>query len=179
MLEYVVLYESETGNTKKIAAEIFSSLPGMSKDLINIQEREDFPDANVYFVGFCVRHGTCSLEIGHLLGSFADKDIAIFGTCGAGNSEEYCRHIENSARIWIEDDNRYLGGFFCQGKMPLQVRQKYEALLQKSSSSEADLIQRQLMNFDEAMIHPTNDDCKHAREFTCSCLDKLNHTFSD
>ena len=33
MLDYLVVYESETGNTKKIATEIFASLPGMSKDL--------------------------------------------------------------------------------------------------------------------------------------------------
>ena len=36
MLDYLVVYESETGNTKKIATEIFASLPGMSKDLINL-----------------------------------------------------------------------------------------------------------------------------------------------
>ena len=36
MLEYLVLYHSESGNTKKIAATIFSHLPGTSKDLIDI-----------------------------------------------------------------------------------------------------------------------------------------------
>ena len=34
MLDYLVLYQSESGNTKKIAASIFSRLPGNSKDLI-------------------------------------------------------------------------------------------------------------------------------------------------
>ncbi len=45
MLDYLVVYDSETGNTKKIATEIFASLPGMSKDLINLHERTDFPEA--------------------------------------------------------------------------------------------------------------------------------------
>ena len=36
MLDYLVLYQSESGNTKKIAASIFSRLPGNSKDLIDI-----------------------------------------------------------------------------------------------------------------------------------------------
>ena len=44
MLDYLVVYDSETGNTKKIATEIFASLPGMSKDLINLHERTDFPE---------------------------------------------------------------------------------------------------------------------------------------
>ena len=30
MLDYLVLYQSESGNTKKIAASIFSRLPGNS-----------------------------------------------------------------------------------------------------------------------------------------------------
>ena len=63
MLDYLVVYDSETGNTKKIATEIFASLPGMSKDLINLHERTDFPEAKIYFVGFCVHRGTCRLEI--------------------------------------------------------------------------------------------------------------------
>ena len=57
MLDYLVVYDSETGNTKKIATEIFASLPGMSKDLINLHERTDFPEAKIYFVGFCVHRG--------------------------------------------------------------------------------------------------------------------------
>ena len=37
-MDYMVLYASVTGNTKKIATEIFSALPGMSKDMQNIEE---------------------------------------------------------------------------------------------------------------------------------------------
>ena len=93
MLDYLVVYDSETGNTKKIATEIFASLPGMSKDLINLHERTDFPEAKIYFVGFCVHRGTCRLEIGNFLSGLSDKSVALFGTCGAGNSPEYYKEI--------------------------------------------------------------------------------------
>ena len=173
MLDYLVLYESETGNTKKIATQIFASLPGMSKDLININERDDLPEARVYFVGFCVHRGTCSLAIGHLLGALSGKSIAIFGTCGSGNFPGYYNGIENAARIWIEDDNQYLGAFFCQGKMPLPVRQKYEEIMLASSQEDQKQIARQLRNFDEAMIHPDKDDYIHASRFVDDCLQKV------
>ena len=39
------------GNTKKIAASIFSRLPGNSKDLIDIDTDKTIPEANVYFIG--------------------------------------------------------------------------------------------------------------------------------
>lgn len=173
MLDYLVIYESETGNTKKIATEIFAALPGMSKDLIEINERDEIPEAKIYFVGFCVHRGTCSIEVGNFLGGLSGKAVALFATCGAGSSEEYFKHIENSARIWVEDDNLYLGGFVCQGKMPQQVRMKYEAMLHNGSEEDSAKFQRQIQNFDEAMIHPTKEDLSAAREFAKTCLEKL------
>ena len=47
MLDYLVLYQSESGNTKKIAASIFSRLPGNSKDLIDIDTDKTIPEAIV------------------------------------------------------------------------------------------------------------------------------------
>ena len=67
MLDYLVLYQSESGNTKKIAASIFSRLPGNSKDLIDIDTDKTIPEANVYFSGFCVHRGSCSMEVSDFL----------------------------------------------------------------------------------------------------------------
>ncbi len=50
-MDYMVLYASVTGNTKKIATEIFSALPGMSKDMQNIEEYRG-KDAEIFFIGF-------------------------------------------------------------------------------------------------------------------------------
>lgn len=172
MLDYLVLYESETGNTKKLATEIFASLPGMSKDLISINEGKTLPEAATYFVGFCVHHGTCSIEIGDFLGDLSEKNVALFGTCGIGNCKDYYKGIENSVSIWLEDDNHYLGAFLCQGKMPLKIRQKFETMIAKQGCDE-EKIKKQLQNFDEAMIHPTEEDLSHVREFTTSCIANL------
>lgn len=172
MLDYVVLYQSETGNTKKLATAIFSALPGMAKDLRSISEISSLPEASTYFVGFCVHRGTCSLEIGNLLSSISGKNVALFGTCGAGNADNYYKSIENSAQIWLEDDNVYLGGFFCQGKMPVQIRKKYESMLNGNEEHDYHL-KLQLQNFDEAMIHPTKEDLDRASEFTKKCLGLL------
>lgn len=49
MLDYLVLYQSETGNTRKLAATIFSRLPGNSKDLIDITTDKTIPEAKIYF----------------------------------------------------------------------------------------------------------------------------------
>lgn len=123
MLDYLVLYQSESGNTKKIAASIFSRLPGNSKDLIDIDTDKTIPEANVYFIGFCVHRGSCSMEVSDFLSDLSGKQIALFGTCGMGDSPEYYKDIAGRVSAWIEADNDYLGYFICQGKMPQKVRE--------------------------------------------------------
>ena len=172
MLDYLVLYQSETGNTKKIAATIFSRLPGNSKDLIDITTDKPIPEAEVYFIGFCVHRGTCSMAVSDFINDLSGKQIALFGTCGMGNAPEYYKAIENSVSAWIETDNDYLGSFICQGKMPQKVRQKYESMLNGDEEHDRHL-KLQLLNFDEAMIHPTKEDLEHATTFAKNCLSRL------
>ena len=150
MLDYLVLYQSESGNTKKIAATIFAHLPGTSKDLIDIHTDKHIPEAKIYFIGFCVHRGTCSMEISDFLSGLSQKQIALFATCGMGNSPDYYHTIEKNVSAWIENDNRYLGAFLCQGKMPQKVRQKYESMRTAENAAQMDMF---IHNFDEALSH--------------------------
>ena len=77
MLDYLVLYQSESGNTKKIAASIFSRRPGNSKDLIDIDTDKIIPEAKIYFVGFCVHRGSCSMEVSDFLSDLSGKQIVM------------------------------------------------------------------------------------------------------
>lgn len=170
VLEYLVLYQSESGNTKKLAATIFSHLPGNSKDLIDITTNKTIPEARIYFVGFGVRCGTCSMAVSDFLNDLSGKCIALFGTCGMGDSPDYYNAIAQSASAWIESDNAYLGAFICQGKMPQKVRQKYEAMRTAKNSAQMNLCIR---NFDEALTHPDSLDFEHAKVFVNKILKKI------
>ncbi len=169
MLEYLVLYNSQSGNTKNLAASIFSSLPGNSKDLIDITTEKSIPDAQLYFIGFCVHQGTCRIEVSNFIQNLREKDIALFGTCGMGNSPEYYKMIEQKVSVWIDDSCRYLGTYLCQGKMPLQVRKKYENMRTDENAEQVDMFIR---NFDMALTHPDKEDYKKAQEFALSCIKK-------
>mgnify|MGYP001161792848 FL=1 len=170
MLDYLVLYQSESGNTKKIAASIFSRLPGNSKDLIDIDTDKTIPEANVYFIGFCVHRGSCSMEVSDFLNDLSGKQIALFGTCGMGDSPEYYKDIAGRVSAWIEADNDYLGYFICQGKMPQKVRMKYESMRTDENN---DQIDRFIQNFDLALTHPDDLDVEHAKVFVDHMLKKI------
>lgn len=174
MLDYLVLYQSESGNTKKLAASIFAHLPGNSKDLIDISTDKTIPEARIYFIGFCVHRGTCSMAVSDFLSSLGGKQIALFATCGMGNSPDYYKAIEKNVSAWIENDNQYLGAFICQGKMPQKVRQKYETMRTKENAAQVNLF---IQNFDEALTHPDSLDIEHAKVFADKILKQAESDF--
>ncbi|MCI8418159.1 MAG: flavodoxin [Lachnospiraceae bacterium] len=167
MLDYVVLYCSETGNTKQVAFQIFSALPGQNKDILDLEEIDRIPEAGTYFVGFFVNKGICSVPVIRCLEHLGGKNIALFATCGSSPVEEYKRKVEKQVSVWIENDNRYLGMFLCQGKMPIQIRHKYEHMWTPENQEQ---VKRQLFNFDEAMIHPNEQDMEAVRRFVGGIL---------
>ena len=80
-MQTIVIYSSQTGNTRKLATQIFAAIPGDSKDLKNIDEYRE-KDAELYFVGFWVDRGDCDEKTVELLSGLHGKKIALFGTCG-------------------------------------------------------------------------------------------------
>lgn len=171
MLDYLVLYCSETGNTKQVAFQIFAALPGQNKDILGFQENRELPEAKTYFVGFFVNKGTCSVEVIRFLEHLGGKNIALFATCGTNPAPEYKKKVENQVTVWIESDNTYLGMFLCQGKMPIQIRHKYEHMLNQENQSRVEWM---LANFDEAMLHPNEKDLETARRFARETAERVN-----
>ncbi len=168
-MDVMVVYSSQTGNTRKIANAIFAAIPGDSKDIQNVKEYQG-KDANLFFVGFWTDKGDCDARIAGLLSGLHEKRVALFGTCGMGADESYYDQIAARVRKWLPADNIYLGCFFCQGKMPMQVRNRYESLL---DGSDRDIhIRLMIRNFDEAMLHPDRKDEQAAARFAREIFEK-------
>ena len=77
-MQTIVIYSSQTGNTRKLATQIFAAIPGDSTDLKNIDEYRE-KDAELYFVGFWVDRGDCDEKTVELLSGLHGKKIALFG----------------------------------------------------------------------------------------------------
>lgn len=169
-MKYLVVYTSKTGNTQKLAMEMFAAIPDTSKDFYDISELPQDKEADVYFIGFWIDRGTCSMEILDFISELHGKKVALFGTCGMGSHPDYYHTIEEKIKVFLPEDNQYLGSFLCQGKMPIQVRQKYEAMQQKSDNPN---IEKLLRNFDEALIHPNQADFEQAKKFVHTALKSI------
>lgn len=167
-MEYKVIYASRTGNTQKVAMKIFSALPGMSKDVQRVEEISG-EEADTYFVGFWNDRGTCSKEIMDFMGGIHEKRVALFGTCGMGQSEEYFTRVGNQVAALIPDDNEYLGCFLCAGKMSPSVLEKYKRI---QAQEDTPMIRTMISAYEEAMLHPNGEDFGRAVEFVNKILGK-------
>ena len=165
-----VLYKSRTGNTEKLAKAIFEAIPGKNKDIAAFQGQTDYDMGDLYFIGFWTDRGSASMDVLDYLGSLQGKRIALFGTCGMGQSPEYYKKIEENIRVFIEDDNEYMGAYICQGKMPMAVREKYMNMKNAQNKKQ---VEAMIQNFDMAMLHPGEQDLQGARKFVKEVFEKI------
>ena len=169
-MKYQVVYSSNTGNTEKVAKAIFSAIPGFEKDIVRFEEQIIPVDADVYFVGFGIHKGACPMILLDFLSELHQKKIVIFGTCGLGSDEPYYRCLEDEVKAWIADDSEWIGSFMCQGKMPINVRNKYVEMLGQGNDPK---IEKMIHNFDLAMTHPDNNDLQNATAFVEKMIRKI------
>lgn len=161
-MQAMVVYSSQTGNTQKIANAVFAAIPGSSKDMQRVEEYQG-KDADIFFVGFWTDMGDCDRQTADLLAGLHGKKVALFGTCGMGKDSAYYEKIMACVRQHIPQDCLCAGTFLCQGKMPIQVRNRYEKLLQ--SGEKVAQMQMMIRNFDQALLHPDEDDGRAAAAF--------------
>ena len=118
--------------------------------------------ADTYFVGFWNDKGICGGDIMDFLGGLHGKQVALFGTCGMGEDRSYCRQVARRVAALIPEDNRYLGSFMCSGKLSFEVLKKYRFMQKKEDSP---WIRKMIQAYEEAMLHPDENDLKNARAF--------------
>ena len=169
-MNYSVVYTSKTGNTRKVAKAIFDNLPGENKEIQELSNYTDPEQSETWFVGFWINRGTSSIEMANFLSKLHGKNVALFATCGMGASKAYYSRLEAQMRALLPEDNICLGCYLCQGKMPIQVRKRYEA--EQAEHPEDARYSMMIRNFDEAMLHPDAHDLEAAAAFARKTLER-------
>lgn len=167
-MKIAVVYKSLTGNTKLVAEAIGEALKAEYD--VCVCEPAECTDADLYFVGTWIDKGSCTKEIADFLATLEQKKIALFATAGFGGSTAYYDTLAERIKAQIPASNQILGQFFCQGKMPMSVRERYVAMLQ--ANPEDKNMEVNVKNFDEALSHPDADDLANAVAWACDLLEK-------
>lgn len=157
-MKIAIVYQSMTGNTKALAQAIGEALEG--EELVYFGGPDQEPQADLYFVGSWTDKGMCHQGITEFLQSLKRAKLAYFGTAGFGGSQEYYDTLFQRVAAVVDSSNQLLGSYYCQGKMPVTVRQRYEKMLQEHPGDPQ--LQASLENFDRALSHPDQEDLEGA-----------------
>ncbi len=170
-MKIAIVYASLTGNTKKLSEKIketcknediiFNGTP-LDVDIANIES------ADLIFVGSWTDKGNCCESIKGALKNLNNQAIAIFGTAGFGGSLEYFKKLEERFTLEIPESNQVLGAFYCQGKMPFSVRDRYSSMIKEHPEDKNLLVS--LKNFDDALSHPDSEDLTNVEAFSKKML---------
>lgn len=164
-MTYAIIYQSESGNTRKIAETIYDSIQAKEKQLISLNESREVPRADVYLIGGGVHDGTLSLDLLDCLDEIEGGKIALFLTCGFLPTDQYKERLEKAMAVWLPDEAQYLGMFLCQGAVG-EVQQK------RMREKMPEVAQKLVRMFEMGNGHPDEEDMEKAREFA-RCIEKL------
>lgn len=154
-MKAVIIYDSITGNTYKLAKCIYEELKNMDVKVYR-EYSDDILDADIVFVGSYTKNMNPSEKIKKIYKKITDKKIFIFGTCGYGYGEDYYSSILQNTASYIPGSNEVVDYFFCLGKMPYINRVTYEAKLKKNPRD--DKSKKMIDIFDKALKHPDFSD---------------------
>lgn len=165
-MKFAVIYDTETGNTERIALEIYDTIGYRDKELLNLSEDDEIPDADVYFVGFPVHQRSCGIKTMECLEKIETGKVVLFATCGMSATDAYREKLEDKLSVWISDDAEYLGLYLCQGETTVAQQKRF---LETHPDISVELSEM-LVN---GIGHPDEDDLVRVVEFTEEILRKI------
>lgn len=157
-MDYAIAYSSRTGNTKMLADTIKNTLS--SEHIIYFGPLNDKAlEADRIFLGFWTNQGICDADTQQFIKKLRKQEVFLFGTAGLGSSTDYYDKIIQNTRKLFPDTAKFFASFMCQGKMPLEVRQRY--LQMKQQPNPATNLDRLIKNFESSLGHPSKDDLRN------------------
>lgn len=154
-MKSLVLYYSETGNTKKVAEAIYGAI-SETKELRELGSVKDLKDYDLVFFGFPVQSGKPAKKAADFLESNAGKGkMALYCTQGAAKDSEFALGaLEHAKKLCSTTD--VLGTFNCRGEVAPKI---LEAVSQKPE------FQAWLKAAKQSAGHPDRSDLEQASQF--------------
>ena len=165
-MKVAIIYSSITGNTKLLAETIKNEI---KEEIVYFGKpiNEEI-DADVYFIGSWTNKGDASNDIINFLKKLKNKKIAYFATTGYGGSTTYYDTLFSRVKQYIDSSNTILGCFYCQGKMPIQFKERYIKMITENPNDKN--LKVSLKNFEDALTHPDKKDLETVKNWTKEML---------
>lgn len=168
-MKIAIIYSSKTGNTKALAKAIKETLKNQNLIYFNTPSKK-IPMADIYIIGSWTFKGSPTDDIIQILKKIKNKKIAYFATAGYGGNPAYYQKLFERVKSYIDSSNEILGYFYCQGKMPNQIKTKYEQMLKENPNETK--YKKMIDTFDNALSHPNEEDLNNVKKWINQIIDK-------
>ncbi len=121
-MKILIVYSSQTGNTKKLAEAAYEALQG-PKEIYDIKEAPLPDEYDIVIIGFWFKKGKpdpASLE--YLL-KIKNKKVFLIATHGAAPDSEHAKRGMEEAKKLVQGCE-ILGTFNCQGEVSPKIMEK-------------------------------------------------------
>lgn len=124
-MKSLVVYSSQTGNTRKLAQAVFNTLT-VEKDIYPINEAPDPYSYDFIAIGFWLKAGKPDPETMEYLPKIKLKSLFLFATHGAAAGSTHVQKAMDYAKE-LALEAKIVGTFSCQGEVNPNVFEKIQA----------------------------------------------------
>ena len=125
-MKTLVVYSSQSGNTKKLAAAVYESIAG-DKEIFSVEKAPEPDNFDLIAVGFWLQAGKPDPKTQEYLPKIGKgKKLFLFATHGATPESEHAKNAMEFAKGLAPNAN-LTGQFSCQGRVNPKVLEKVQA----------------------------------------------------
>ena len=155
-MKVLVAYQSDTGNTEKLAQAIYEGVEQAEKDILPIQEAKSLEAYDLIFCGFPVHSHSVPAPAEKFLKDIPkDNNIALFATHGSLRGGQLAVTAFYHA-LSLASKERVLGTFGCRGRVKSSL---IDAIMKRPED------RAWAMEAQSAVGHPDEADLADGREF--------------
>lgn len=160
-MKIAIVYDSVTGNTKMLVDAIYEKCEKFDACVYK-EYNDEILRADLIFVGSWTDKGSPSDKMKLVYEKIKNKKIFVFGTCGFGGSDEYYRRLFDNTLKYIDSSNTVVDYYFCPGKLPVFIKNKYEKMLEESPNDKR--ILNMIDNYNNVLDRPNFNDLEKLKE---------------
>jgi flavodoxin len=124
-MKSLVVYSSQTGNTKKLAEAILLTIEG-DKSIYRIDEAPDPAEFDLVCIGFWLMAGKPDPKSQEYLNKIKTQKLFLFATHGASSTSQHAQNAMTTAKNMTPEAD-IIGSFSCPGEVNPKVLEKVKA----------------------------------------------------
>ena len=125
-MKTLIIYSSETGNTKMVCEKAFEYVNG-EKLIIPIKEKDsiNLDEFDNIIVGTWIDKANANSEAKKFINTLANKNLFFIGTLAASLTSEHAKKCFNNLRKLFSKKNNFVDGVLARGRVSKDLQEKF------------------------------------------------------